>query len=400
MELNHILARVDVERLYRHVLNLEGERHPLNSPDRLNAAADYIQSELARCGVAHRRQTFRVDGFDGEFFNVEGRLGADDEPAAALLSHYDTYANTTGANDNAAAVAVMLEAARVLATEKDPPAIRFLSFSLEEGNPAFQSRLWQSARERGLMDERGRCTSYRASQWLQEHDRLSRARWKIGQSLGGVMAEVNEQMKDRLPDAVRRHLEAQAQVYAGVTFLPGVFGHIGAWKWMDEAIALKKRLAFGVCLDEIGRVNRQPGSQQMLPNMTWEMFRTYKVDQAQMIGDWVMLLTNGPAAEVGRVFCAHCEREGIDLPYSYLHTPLDYKGIVAQFPQALGSDYSAFWREDIPALFAFDTAGWRAPNYGHTMADTIEKLDFDQIARVCKATIATLIDPAARERPE
>jgi hypothetical protein len=47
-------------------------------------------------------------------------------------------------------------------------------------------------------------------------------------------------------------------------------------------------------------------------------------------------------------------------------------------------------------MFLFDTAGFRPPYVGHTMADTIDRLNFDQIARICRATVATLIDPALR----
>jgi hypothetical protein len=38
----------------------------------------------------------------------------------------------------------------------------------------------------------------------------------------------------------------------------------------------------------------------------------------------------------------------------------------------------------------------RKPNYGHTMADTIDRLDFDFIRRIAQACIATLADSSLR----
>ncbi len=41
----------------------------------------------------------------------------------------------------------------------------------------------------------------------------------------------------------------------------------------------------------------------------------------------------------------------------------------------------------------FGSANWRKSYRGHTMADTIDRLDFGQIAKICKAVIATVVDP-------
>jgi hypothetical protein len=393
--LDELIGCVDVERLYRHVLQLEGERHPLTAPQGLAAAADYIEARLRDYGVNVREHVFTVTGYDGAFRNIEGWLGDADAPAAVVMNHYDTFYGTTGANDNAAAVAVMLEAARVIALAGSAPTARFLSFSLEEGNPAFQSRLLQNGRDLGVLDARGRYTSYCISQLMREHLR-GMARYRNGMSLAAVFAEVTEEMRGRMPEPLYRHLKEHEAVYQEVTFLPGTFGHIGSWAWMDEAVQLRKPLAFGICLDEIGRVHLEPGTQRLPPGMSWEAFRTYKVDKEHGIGDWVWIITDGQTGPVGQAFCAHCERPDIDLHYGYWHLPLSYEEVVAQYPQALGSDYSAFWRAGVPAMFLFDTAGFRPPYVGHTMADTIDRLDFDQIARICRATVATLIDPALR----
>jgi hypothetical protein len=403
MDIDALHGRVDIERIYRHVLALEGLRHPLDAPDRLKWAAGYIRSELERYGVPVRLQEFYVDGFDDVFYNVEGWLGDEALPAAALMNHYDTNEHTTGANDNAAGVAVMLECARLLAEAKETPPVRFLSFSLEEGNPAIQSRIRRSARDLGLLDEQYRTTSFGVAKLLREHAQLTHQEWQFGyagrnfsESLAAATAQMRERIAgDHKGAALLQHLMEQERIWAGVTFWPGQYGHLGAWAWVEEARSLEKPIEFGLCLDEIGTTSKREGSQTLPKELSWDLLQTYCVDRERMIGDWAFVITNGAAERVGRAFVDHCQRETICLPYAYLHLPFGWDGITQHFPQAIGSDYSAFWHAGIPALFLFDTAGWRNP-YGHSMADTLDRLDFEQIGRICQACLCTLVDPALR----
>ena len=61
----------------------------------------------------------------------------------------------------------------------------------------------------------------------------------------------------------------------------------------------------------------------------------------------------------------------------------------------LRSDHAPFWRQGIPALFITDTADFRYAYY-HTPADTIDKLDFSLMTKICKATIATALNLTSR----
>jgi Zn-dependent M28 family amino/carboxypeptidase len=52
-------------------------------------------------------------------------------------------------------------------------------------------------------------------------------------------------------------------------------------------------------------------------------------------------------------------------------------------PRIRDSDHASFWHEGYPALMVTDTANFRYPYY-HTPEDTIDKLDFDRMARVVR----------------
>lgn len=57
------------------------------------------------------------------------------------------------------------------------------------------------------------------------------------------------------------------------------------------------------------------------------------------------------------------------------------------------SDHWAFWQYGYPAVMVTDTALFRDPNY-HRLSDTIDKLDFERLARVVVGLEATLLELA------
>ena len=46
--MNESIKKVDIERLYQHVLSVEGVKHPFVNPEKLNETADYIKSEFQK----------------------------------------------------------------------------------------------------------------------------------------------------------------------------------------------------------------------------------------------------------------------------------------------------------------------------------------------------------------
>lgn len=125
------------ERLRRHVYELASDQRNVD----LERPARYIEQALAAHGLSPASHHF--DSAGRRVRNVEV------EPARAALvvgAHYDTVPGSPGADDNASAVAVLIELAGLLGTEGLP--IRFVAFANEE-EPHFMGPdmgSWVSAR--------------------------------------------------------------------------------------------------------------------------------------------------------------------------------------------------------------------------------------------------------------
>ena len=120
------------ERLRRHVAALEGVRHPSAAPERHRAARDYIASELSTLGLSVDLAPFSFRG--RTYHNVVGAVPGRDARRPSLLigAHFDSTADTPGADDNASGVAALLECARTVASREPQARVEFVGFDLEE----------------------------------------------------------------------------------------------------------------------------------------------------------------------------------------------------------------------------------------------------------------------------
>ncbi|HIN21732.1 MAG TPA: M28 family peptidase, partial [Rhodospirillales bacterium] len=120
--------------LGRHVRALAGdigERSVLRG-DGLRKAEDYVRRTFEAAGLAVSEQSYEYKG--RRVANLIADLpgaGADAVPYI-IGAHYDTVMGTPGADDNASAVAVMLELARRAVARPPGVALRFVAFTLEE----------------------------------------------------------------------------------------------------------------------------------------------------------------------------------------------------------------------------------------------------------------------------
>ncbi|MBI5776398.1 MAG: M28 family peptidase, partial [Nitrospirae bacterium] len=115
-----------------------GERHPVTSPTHLQRAEEYIADTFEQLGLQASLHPFEAMG--GTYRNViasllptyqatgQGMLQA----PLILAAHYDTVEGSPGADDNASAVAVLLETARRLRGVDRVREVHCIAFCLEE----------------------------------------------------------------------------------------------------------------------------------------------------------------------------------------------------------------------------------------------------------------------------
>lgn len=112
-ESSHFQKQVVIQNLYQHVGYLSvkiGERH-LWKEGSLERTADYIESALTSYGYFVWRQTYPC--YAKKVSNLIVEKKGEDEGTVVIGAHYDTVPGTPGADDNASAVAGLLERARL-----------------------------------------------------------------------------------------------------------------------------------------------------------------------------------------------------------------------------------------------------------------------------------------------
>ena len=128
-------AKADAGRLRAHVEFLAASQpaRAFHNIDALNAAADYVEAQFRQAGCQPRRQTFDVGGID--YHNIVCSMGPRDGPRVVIGGHYDVAGDhNPGADDNASAVAGVLELARLINAAKPDLTHRLdlIAFTLEE----------------------------------------------------------------------------------------------------------------------------------------------------------------------------------------------------------------------------------------------------------------------------
>jgi hypothetical protein len=124
--------KVSIDRIRGHIQALEGPRHPVAAPEALERAAEYIENRLSALGYDMSKHCFADSG--REFRNVIAtRTGLlHPEQRVLVLAHFDTAADTPGADDNASGVALLLELAEILQPYRFERTIHLIGVNLEE----------------------------------------------------------------------------------------------------------------------------------------------------------------------------------------------------------------------------------------------------------------------------
>ena len=123
---------VDSARLEAHVKRLSVDFHPrrYDRLDNIARTVQYITNELKAAGAAVSTQDIEVGG--RTYQNIIARFGPATGPLLVIGAHYDSYNMTPGADDNASAVAGLLELARLLGQVPPARSIELVAYAFEE----------------------------------------------------------------------------------------------------------------------------------------------------------------------------------------------------------------------------------------------------------------------------
>jgi Zn-dependent M28 family amino/carboxypeptidase len=140
--------------MYNDVETLTSVNPPRNykNPTSLNKIAEYIHNEFGKLNCKVEYQAYKVNGV--EYKNVIALFGEESGERIIIGAHYDVYGDYPGADDNASAVAALLETARILNANspklKDP--VDFVAYALEEP-PFFDTEFMGSAVHARFLNE-------------------------------------------------------------------------------------------------------------------------------------------------------------------------------------------------------------------------------------------------------
>ncbi len=159
-------------RLINHLQHLVRERDPYLNQGNHFYVKEYIRQEFQSLGMIEIH-SFEVRGKQHEniILNLHSSSETVQKPVILVGAHYDTVPRSSGADDNASGVAVLLEIARFFSQKEINFPLRFVAFDMEEygllGSQAYAQYLKQNRQAIRLMislEMLGYCTSSANSQ--------------------------------------------------------------------------------------------------------------------------------------------------------------------------------------------------------------------------------------------
>jgi Zn-dependent M28 family amino/carboxypeptidase len=391
MDIIHLLNKVKIENLYKYILNLHYERCPVNSPENLELAGNYIIQKLKEFNLSVEKQIFKIKGSDTEYYNIIGNLNVKTKPKLLITSHYDHLKGSPGADDNLSAVAIMLEVARIMKEENLQLPVQFVSFTLEEQNPVLTHKLILKGQELGLIDQNWLPVNYKIHNISSIFNEVIKDELTSGKKVEEAMMTGYDKIKDQLSDneneyyLFRKNLASNPDYRNWVDF----FGLVGSVEYVKNLIEKKEDLIGVLNLETCGYTSKKEYSQNF-PPMDFKLFPSYKIENPA-IGDFITIAADNNSLKLAQEFFKATQHPSIELKSLLLGVPFEFDFIKENIRDLLRSDHAPFWKAKIPALMLTDTANFRNPYY-HTAGDVIGTLDFEFIEKLTKATLLSSIN--------
>lgn len=232
-----------------HVLAREiGSRGYLQTAA-LNRTIEYISSEFSAYGYSVLEQPYDYKGKTYKNIYVEKKGTRVPEKIIVVGAHYDTVTGTPGADDNASAVAGLLELARLLADKPLAGTLHFVAFTLEEP-PLFRSKkmgsyVYAESLKQASRDVRGMICLEMIGYFSDKPDSqlfpLPFMRWVYPDKGNFITLVGNLQSRDFLKSirsGFRKGTDLPAESLATISIVPGVdfSDHRSFWKSGYNAI--------------------------------------------------------------------------------------------------------------------------------------------------------------------
>ncbi len=220
-----------------------------NQPIELGRTIDYITGELAGYGYDVRSQSYEYSGERYQNIYVEKTGEKETGKIVVVGAHYDTVTGTPGADDNASAVAGLLELARLLASTPLSRTVHFVAFTLEEP-PLFRSKSMGSYVYAKSLNDAGRdvvgmicleMIGYFTDEPGSQTFPLPFMRWFYPDKGNFITLVGNLQSRvflNQIKDAFQRGTDLPVETLSTVFVVPGVdfSDHRSFWKFGYNAI--------------------------------------------------------------------------------------------------------------------------------------------------------------------
>jgi Zn-dependent M28 family amino/carboxypeptidase len=108
------------------------------------------------------------------------------------------------------------------------------------------------------------------------------------------------------------------------------------------------------------------------------------------VGDFIGVVGNETSSALVTAFVGATARHQIPLPV----VPLVVPARGEMLPDTRRSDHASFWDQGYPAVMITDTANFRYAHY-HQPTDTLDRLNVNFAANVCRAVVGTVVDLAS-----
>lgn len=152
------------------------------------------------------------------------------------------------------------------------------------------------------------------------------------------------------------------------------YGYLGSQHYAAKCKQQQQSIRLMISLEMLGYSDRTPNSQRYPAGLQYFY---------PNCGNFIALIGNLRTVSDMMNFSSKIRKSG--QPCEWL--PVPHRGLIV--PDTRRSDHVPFWDNGYPAIMVTDTANMRNPHY-HQASDTIETLDLDFLAGVCRGLIEAI----------